>query len=208
MADQADGAAAGTTRRPPAAVRIAGRSLSLLRLVIQKTSVAMAWLSGLMVLVLMGMVVTEVLMRKYFDTTLGGTIEYSEVLLVFIVFAGVAYTEQSGAHVKTDLLTSRLPTPWAASVRALGLTVAAALLFWATQATTARGWDAMHAGESRFGIKEVPVWPARLAIPVGLLFLGIETLFVAADSVREAFGREPAAAAPEPDRIRATPDAL
>jgi TRAP-type C4-dicarboxylate transport system permease small subunit len=175
-----------------------GRTLATLRAIIQTTSAVLAWIAGLLTLVLMGIVVAEVILRKYFGTTLRGTIEYSEILLVFIVFGAVAHSQQVGGHVKTELLTSRLPPQPAALVRTGGLVVTAALLAWMTQATAARGWDSMQTGESRFGIQEVPVWPARLAIPVGLLFLTFEVIFCAVDAYRGRPGPAPSESAYAP----------
>lgn len=197
MADTAsDRVAAGVDRRPPGQLAGIRRVLRAGRLTIQWTSRIMSWISGLLILVLMGLVVTEVILRKYFNTTVKGTIEYSEILLVFIVFAALAHAQQTGGHVKTELVTSRLPPRVAGYVRAVGLTVVAALLFWTTQATLARGLDSMEAGESRVGIREVPIWPARLAIPVSLFFLAIETLITAWDALRQGLGHEPVADIP------------
>ncbi|MEQ8717996.1 MAG: TRAP transporter small permease [Acidimicrobiales bacterium] len=166
----------------------------------------MAWISGLMILLMMGLVVAEVVLRKYFNTTLKGTIEYSEILLVFIVFGAIAHAQQIGGHVKTELVTSRLPPRIGGYVRAVGLVIVAALLIWMTQATLARGLDSMESGESRVGVKEVPIWPARLAIPVGLFFLALETLFTAWDALRVAHGHEPPSDGPPEGGDPTTPE--
>jgi TRAP-type C4-dicarboxylate transport system permease small subunit len=132
----------------------------------------------------MFLVVLEVILRDAFETTLGGTIEISEVLLVFLVFIGMSYTQHVGGHVATDLLTARVPIPVARVFRFVGLMVAVVVLLWAAQATAVRGWDSMQTGEIRFGIREVPIWPARLIIPVGFFLTALETLFAASDTLR------------------------
>lgn len=151
------------------------------RSVVQAVSRAFSWLAGFFVLVLMLLVVMEVMARDVFETTLGGTIEISEVLLVFLVFLGIAFAQQEGAHVNTNLVTSRLPERRAALVRATGMVLASLVLFVAAWATADRGWASMQAGEARFGLRSVPVWPARLIVPVGFVLLGLESLFTAWD---------------------------
>lgn len=158
-----------------------------------------SWVSGGITLLIMFLVVAEVVMRDFFDATLGGTLEVSEVLLVFLVFAGVAYAQQAGDHVSTDLVTARLPDRVAAVIRTVGLVVAAAVILWLAWASLERGLASMETGEARFGIRSVPIWPARLMVPVGALLLGLQCLMSAADAWRggaEAEAREEAATGP------------
>lgn len=157
---------------------------SVFRRALDSVCRAFSWVSGALTLVLMLLVVAEVVMRDFFDSTLGGTLEISEVLLVFVVFTGVAYAQQVGDHVSTDLVTSRMPRQAAAIVRTTGLAIAAGVILWLAWVSLGRGLDAMAAGESRFGLRSVPVWPARLVIPLGALLLGLQTLMSASDAWR------------------------
>jgi TRAP-type C4-dicarboxylate transport system permease small subunit len=154
------------------------------RKVVQRVSRWFAWASGIFTLAIMILVVVDVVLRDVFTKSLGGTIEISEVLLVFLVFLGVAFAQQAQAHVNTNLVTSRVPPRVARVMKTLGHVIVAGVLLWTTWVTATRGWDAMQAGEARFGLRSVPVWPARLMIPVGLLLLSLETLFTASDAWR------------------------
>ena len=141
-----------------------------------------SWVSGVVTLLLMLLVVAEVVLRDLFGSSLGGSIELSEVALVFLVFLGVAYAQQADAHVSTNLLTARIPPRAASVLKSVAMLAMTVVLLWATYVTAIRGWDSMRAGEARFGLRSVPVWPARLMIPVGLLLLSLETLFTAVDA--------------------------
>lgn len=158
--------------------------MTRLRQTVQAVSRALSWLAGAFILVLMLLVVLEVVLRDGFSTTLGGTIEISEVVLAFLVFLGVAYAQQDRAHVHTNLVVSRIPPRAAAVLRTLGLAVSAVVLLVAAWATAERGWESMQAGEARFGLRSVPVWPARLVIPLGLLLLALECVIAAVDAWR------------------------
>ena len=136
----------------------------------------LSWVSGAMVIAIMLILVANVVMRALFTSSVQGSVEFSEVLLAFVVFAGLAYAQQSGSHVRTELVTSRLPDRIARPARVVGLLVAAAVLAWCTVATAGRGIEAWQAGEARFGVRSVPTWPGRLAVPIGLGLLSLEVL--------------------------------
>lgn len=148
------------------------------------TSRALSWVSGLMVIALMLIVVGNVVMRAFFSSSIAGSVEFTEVLLAFVVFAGVAYAQQSRSHVNTTLVTSRLSPRAARIVRTVGLLVVAAVLAWTVIATADRGIEAWRTGEARFGIREVPTWPGRLTVPIGLAILTLEVVLTALDAWR------------------------
>ena len=150
--------------------------MARVRALVAATSRLLSWVSGAMVIAIMLILVANVVMRALFTSSVQGSVEFSEVLLAFVVFAGLAYAQQSGSHVRTELVTSRLPDRIARPARVVGLLVAAAVLAWCTVATAGRGIEAWQAGEARFGVRSVPTWPGRLAVPIGLGLLSLEVL--------------------------------
>jgi len=148
----------------------------------------LSWISGALTLVLLLMLVAEVAARELLGRSLLGTIELSEVLLVFIVALGAAHAQRTGAHVSTDLVTSKFPPVPAALIRVAGMLVAAGFLLWTAWAGLRRGLTSFESGESRFGITDVPVWPARLILPVGLTLLALQCLFTAWDAWQRRHG--------------------
>lgn len=149
---------------------------------VESISRVFSWVSGVITLLIMLVVVAEVVLRDLFGSSLGGSIELSEVALVFLVFLGIAYAQQADAHVSTNILTARISPRAAAILKAVAMVVMTVVLLWVTYVTAVRGWESMRAGEARFGMRSVPVWPARLMIPVGLLLLSLETLFSVVDA--------------------------
>lgn len=148
----------------------------------------LSWISGALTLVLLLMLVAEVAARELIGRSLLGTIELSEVLLVFVVALGAAHAQRTGAHVSTDLVTSKFPPVPAALIRVVGMLVAAGFLLWTAWAALRRGWSSFQSGESRFGITDVPVWPARLILPIGLTLLALQCLFTARDAWHRRHG--------------------
>jgi C4-dicarboxylate transporter DctM subunit len=61
--------------------------------------------TGLLMVVL---VTAHVLSRSIFNLPLVGTVELEELMIVILVFCGMAYTHMRRAHIEVDFLTSRL----------------------------------------------------------------------------------------------------
>ncbi|MPV35569.1 TRAP transporter small permease subunit [Georgenia subflava] len=129
-------------------------------------------LGGVGVIALMLMTVIDVTLRKLTGRGLGGTIEYSEVVLVACVFLGIAGAQVAGAHVSTSVLTSHLHGRVNRTVRVAAGSVAVLIVVAMVYASAIMAIDSVQANEFRFGLVRVPVWPARILVPIGLfLFL-------------------------------------
>lgn len=143
---------------------------------IHTVSRALSWFSGLCVILIMAFVCAEVFARYGFGSTIGGSIEAGELLLAFMVFSGIAYGQQIGAHVSTDIVTSRLPTPVALALKLVGLTLVIAVSIWVCVATLGAALTSYEVGEATFGVAAFPVWPARMFVSIGFALLAIELL--------------------------------
>lgn len=131
-------------------------------------------LGGIAILVLMFLTTIDVVLRKTTGQGVGGTVEISEVVLVAAVFLGLPAAQASGAHVATTVVTSHLSERTRRVVLvAVGLisTLIATVMLYATTLAAA---TSVENGEYRFGLVHVPVWPARIIIPIGVLLLLIE----------------------------------
>ena len=95
-------------------------------------------------------------------------LEFSGYLLVAVVFLGLAYTHEAGAHIRVDFLIKRLPErmlKWFKVIDSIVFLSYAVFLGYF-------GFEAVHTSyqfgtTSRTGI-DVIVWPFQLIIPVGL----------------------------------------
>ncbi|MEX0954992.1 MAG: TRAP transporter small permease [Rhizobiaceae bacterium] len=124
--------------------------------------------AALSVLAMMGMTSADVASRWITGRSIPGAQEVTESLMVAIVYLGMAYALCRREHVSVALLTSRLPARPAAALRLLGMIVMIAVITWMTWRTGQEALRSFQIGEVRFGLLQVPIWPARLTIPVGL----------------------------------------
>ena len=164
------------------------------------TSRAAALLSGLGVLGMAGLITFDVLMRYFFGRPQLFVDELASFLLVFVVFAGLAYTFRAGGHVRVDLVTSSLPRPVRAWLRvvtlALGLVFLGAVI-WVTALSSV--------GSYRYGrvsaVMLYPLWFPMLLIPAGLLLMAVEIIVAFVRQVRASLGPpEGRDEVPPPDR--------
>jgi TRAP-type C4-dicarboxylate transport system permease small subunit len=123
-----------------------------------------------------------------------GVIEYNEIMLVVLVFLSLANTQRTGDHISVSLVTRVLPHRVSCGVRAVGMSVATVFIAWMMYRSWQVGWQSYQRGEFRIGLAQVPIWPARLLIPFGLLFLLLQILLSIYDQLVGVVKGEPAVA--------------
>ena len=93
-----------------------------------------ALISGLGIFALMLVGVVHVLGRKFFDMPIFGYIDIVEIMMAFMVFLAIAYTERLGGHIRMELFVGMLKGRWLALFElvgvVLGLVIVAVLLVY------------------------------------------------------------------------------
>lgn len=136
-----------------------------------------AWASAALLGLLVVLQAVDVITRNATgSSSVRGLPEYIAVGLGIIVFLSIGFAEREGAHVRTPLLTSRLPRGIARPSRAIALTFGAGILVVLAFGSLQRALDAFQTGEVAPGIAEVSTWPTRFAVPVGALLMAVELL--------------------------------
>ena len=127
------------------------------------TDIASFWLFGIMILV-----VIDVSMRYLLSNPIPGTLEISEQTVVLLVFMCFAYTGMLERHIRTTAIIDYLP-PWMRTVSAFSgnilMLILLTLLIWQT---SKEAWVALSIREARMGLVMVPIYPAKIAVTVGL----------------------------------------
>ena len=140
-------------------------------------------------LILMVHIIVDVAMRYLANAPLPGTIEVVSYWgMVLIIFPAVALTQRRREHIDVSLMIELMPdlhrklSEIAARLVSIVLVL---LLAW-------YGWfyalDQMERGEVAMGTVTVLIWPARFAIPLGMLLLALqltEDLIASIRSLRE-----------------------
>jgi len=153
----------------PAPVRWIHRVASTLLVVGAVSLVAMILLSA-----------SDVVYRNVAGVGVPASIQLNEMLMVAMTFGALAATQMRDGHVSVDLATSRLTPRVANLLQAAGLLVSALVTAWATWASWHIAVDALRSAEVSIGIANMPTWPSRFLVTIGL---GVLTAEIAASAL-------------------------
>lgn len=156
-----------------------------MRTTIRLISTVLAIIAALCVLAMMGITVADVASRTATGRSVPGAQEVSEQLVVALVFLGMAYAYYRHEHVAVSICVRALPVRPRAVFRLLGRAIMLGLVIWMIWATGESAWRSFMRGEFRFGLLQVPVWPARAAIPIGLTAFALQALSEMFDRVSD-----------------------
>jgi TRAP-type C4-dicarboxylate transport system permease small subunit len=123
------------------------------------------------ILALALLLTAEVLTRGLFATSIRGLYEISELLIVVVVFLGIAQAEVAQNHVRVTIVTDRFPQRVAALIRGIALLIAGGFLAWMCVALTTKAADSFISGEFKVGLLNFAVWPSRTIVAGGIALL-------------------------------------
>jgi TRAP-type C4-dicarboxylate transport system permease small subunit len=154
---------------------------------IEKISKWSATLSTILIGILMLSTTFDVISRSLTNKSLRGVVEISDVLLVAIVFLGMAYAQQTKAHVKMEVLSFLPKNRFNHFMRIIGLAVlcfVAVLLIY----TTGQAFISSYtSGEFRTGLLSIPLWPSKFFIVFGFTLFFFIVLFELIDTIKNSF---------------------
>jgi TRAP-type C4-dicarboxylate transport system permease small subunit len=136
-------------------------------------------LASLLVLLLTGLILTEIVMRSFFDRSTMIADEYSGYLYLAMVFLALGYTFREKGHIRITLLHSRLSPEGQRRLDLFAgfllLGILAFLLYYSVRMVL----DAYRFEMVSETVSETPIWITQLPIPVGTaLFLLADLAFL------------------------------
>ncbi len=125
---------------------------------------------------MMLMTMIDVLLRKFTNLSILGTVELTELMMVIVIFGSLAQCEVDGGHIKVDLILKRLKPKTQAIVDVftqLASSVLFALMSWALymQAKDIKEW-----GEVTMDLR-LPLYPFVYIASFGCAILVMALLF-------------------------------
>ena len=143
---------------------------------LEKTIISLGTVAAVCILILMILTTLDVVLRYILNRPLKGALEISEILFLAAVFLGMAYTQLFREHVNADLLVSRLSKRTSLVLETVMFLPALLIYGLLTWQGTLAFWDSFITGEYRWGLIRIPLWEARLMVPLGTFFLCLRLL--------------------------------
>lgn len=158
---------------------------------IERLLIRLGIVSGFATLMIIVIVVIDVAGRAIFNNPLHSGVESSELLLVCLVFFGLAAAQQQRQNYAIELFTRNLPMRVQSAFEFVGYVVCLAIVILLAWPSTQQAISSFNRNEMGFGIVAFPIWPARIVLAVGLWLLALQFL---CDIYRLATGQTRASA--------------
>lgn len=133
--------------------------------------------SGFGTLLIMIIVCADVAGRTLFNAPFHSGVEVSELMLVCLVFLGLAAAQQQKQNYAIDILTQHLPAWLQRGLELVGYVACLAIVVMIAWPSSKQAITSFNRGEAGFGIVPFPVWPARAILALGLWLLALQFVF-------------------------------
>jgi TRAP-type C4-dicarboxylate transport system permease small subunit len=146
----------------------------------------LAYVGGLILLILMGFTVADVLLRYFFNAPLKSVYEFTEFVMAAVVFLGIAYTGWVGGHIAVDMFSKWLDQPRWRWITAALTFVSAALFALIAYRATLETLATINQVSNRLAW---PHYPFRFTVAIGC---GLFALVLVIQGVQVLRGRRAA----------------
>jgi len=142
--------------------------------VIERLLMRLGVASGIATLLITVVVVVDVAGRSIFNHPIHGATELAELLLVAMVFFGLAAAQQGRQNYSIDIATRSLPANVQGLIDLLGYLVCLSVVGILAWLSTKQAFVSWERGEAGFGIIPFPIWPARFVLAFGFWLLAVQ----------------------------------
>ena len=142
--------------------------------VIEKILIQVA---AFMTLAMMLLTVVEISLRKLAGYSIDGVYEGIELMLVMMVYMGLAHVQNVGKNVQVEILLMHVPFKVKQLIEAFTLLLTAAFVGVAIWMTGKQAWASWLVKEITFLPAALPIYVARAFITIGFFFLWLRLLF-------------------------------
>jgi len=130
-------------------------------------------ISGFCAAGMMFSIVLDVLARQL-GTPIYWVTDISLILIVWLAFLGMSWTQAERAHVRVDFLLLSLPKKVRPIIEMISHILSLSFCVMLLVAGTKMAIESVKIGEGTIGIVHMPVWPSRIVLAFGLLLLCLQ----------------------------------
>lgn len=146
---------------------------------VNKLSLWGAYLSALLLVSLTLLILTEIFIRYFFDLSTMIADEYGGYLYLALIFLGLAYTFNEDAHIRINILTSKMSEKSNRFVDVIAGIITILILIFTLYRTILFTYDSYSMEMVSEAVSATPLYLTQLVMPLGItLFLLVVIVFV------------------------------
>ncbi|MFC1821153.1 TRAP transporter small permease subunit [Thermodesulfobacteriota bacterium] len=141
---------------------------------IEKFHHILSYLSAAGMLIMMIPTVADVAGRIFFNAPIRGRIEFTGLVMAFVIYLGVPYAQAQRSHVRVTVIFDRM-SPKVQRILEMGIyLLAIVILGFTIYATGSEAIRSIKVGEYLYGSIRFPIWPSRTLVALGLVLLSLQ----------------------------------
>ena len=146
---------------------------------VNKLSLWGAYFSSILLVSLVLLILTEIFIRYFFNMSTLIADEYSGYLFLASVFLGLSYTFKENAHIRINILTSRMSEKSNKFIDIFAGSITIVVLLFALYRTILFTFDSYEMEMLSESVSQTPLYLTQLVMPLGLsLFILSVLIFV------------------------------
>lgn len=138
-------------------------------LIINKLSKFSAYLSGLLIVCLVLLILTEIFLRSFFNISTMIADEYSGYLYLASIFLALGYAFLNNSHIRINIITSRLSKKINNKIDIFVALITIFVLIFALYRTVLFTYDSYTLEMLSENVSETPLYLTQLVMPFGIM---------------------------------------
>ncbi len=143
---------------------------------IDRLSDAGAYLSAFLLIVIIALIVTNIILMSFFNSSIMITDEYSAYMFAAFIMFSLAYTLKENAHIKITVVSSKLPKKGAKLLRIITLGLAFFMSLFATYNAAIMVYQAYIYQMRADTVAQTLIYIPQLCMPIGFFMLSLQLL--------------------------------
>lgn len=149
--------------------------MKLLR-ALERFNIFMGVASGIAIFLITLIVVADVAFRGLIGQPVPGATELSTLLMVALVYLGLASVQSAKTNFRMEVLINYLPSGIARTVNFMTTVIALIAISILAWYTAQEALQALSVKEMSYGAVSFPIYPARVIIAFGFILLALQLL--------------------------------
>ena len=134
----------------------------------------LSYFSAAGMLIMMIPTVADVAGRILFNAPIQGRIEFTGLIMAFVIYLGVPYAQAQRSHVRVTFIFDRMSPKAQRILEACIYLVAIAILGFTIYATGSEAIRSVKVGEYLYGSTRFPIYPSRILVAIGMVLLSLQ----------------------------------